>query len=127
MSGSNTKDSKINRVLTRQVAINDELANLFRLMRDVYTENAMSKFRDEAIERLSNSLKIAVETADRLEAENDKLRKYLGGELFARRQREMQIPTLEPRFGNRSLCTCVPGQCKGDPSICWRALSNAPR
>lgn len=92
MSGVNTKASKVDRAIRRIGEISEQ---------------------SESIERLSNSLKLATETAARLEAENAKLRKYLGSELFARRQREMQIPTLD--FTARSPCSCGPGQfdCRG--------------
>lgn len=71
MSGVNTKASKVDRALRRIGDISDQSAS---------------------IERLSNSLKLATETAHRLEAENARLRKYLGSVLFARRKAE--IPTL---------------------------------
>lgn len=96
MSGPNTKASKVERALRRVAELPDQY---------------------EAIERLSNSLKLATETAHRLEAENAKLRRYLGSELFKRRQREMQIPTLEPKWGNSGdgcmRCACAIGTCEG--------------
>jgi hypothetical protein len=102
MSGQNTKDSKINRVISRQLVINDELVKVFALLRlNHETDTATIKLLTDTAERLSNSLALATETAHRLEAQNERLRKYLGSALFARRQREMQIPTLEPRWGGR--------------------------
>jgi hypothetical protein len=75
MSGVNTKSSKVDRALRRICDMADQSAS---------------------IERLSNSLKLATETAHRLDAENARLRKYLGSVLFERRRWEMNrpIPTL---------------------------------
>jgi hypothetical protein len=85
MSGINTKASKIDRILSRQLGMEKDLENIFALMR-------LNHQTDQA------TIKLLTETARRLEAENARLRKYLGSVLFARRQREMQIPTLSNHF-----------------------------
>lgn len=90
MSGVNTKDSKISRILTRVTDLSDRQLVADDLLQTIFRQQ-------KTIESQQFTLAIAAETANRLEAENDKLRKYLGGELFARRQRE--IPTLEPLPG----------------------------
>lgn len=105
MSGVNTKASKINRVLSRQLTINDELADIFAAVRKMHEVD-------------QTTIQMLTSTAHRLEAENARLRKYLGSVLFERRQREMQIPTLEPSWGNRAVCACAPWECRGDASIC---------
>lgn len=102
MSGQNTKDSKINRVLNRQIELNKYLDNIFALLRlNHETDQA-------AITSLSNSLKLSTEVNHRLEAENGRLRKYLGSVLFERRKREMQIPTLQPHVHRGSASLPIP-------------------
>lgn len=122
-SGKNSKDSKIARLLTRQAADGARIVSIDAFARaivkklerifvsqasaekDLVNMEATLRLNHQtdqveiarlsgSVERLSNSLKLSTEMGHRLEAENDRLRKYLGGELFARRQREMQIPTL---------------------------------
>lgn len=88
MSGSNTKAQKIDRILSRQAETDQQLSNIFALLR-------LNHETDQA------TIKMLTATASSLEAENKRLRKYLGSVLFARRQREAAIPTLEPAFGNR--------------------------
>jgi hypothetical protein len=99
MSGSNTKSSKIERILARQVAIDGHLTNIFAVMRQ-------SHETDRA------TIRMLTETAHRLEAENARLRKYLGSVLFQRRKVE-SIPTL-----SEGLCDCLPGVCRGDWKRC---------
>lgn len=152
-SGKNSKDSKIARLLTRQAedgaclksidgvarailrkterllaqqtASDNGLINVEATLRLNHETDQVEIARlSGSVERLTNSLKLATEMAHRLEAENGRLRKYLGSDLYARRLREMQIPTLplpcgcsdksdgtpcphsgatlEPRFGNRA-------------------------
>lgn len=115
MSGVNTKAQKIDRILSRLTELGVAQLNIDELVQTIFRQQG-------TVDRLSNSLKLATETANRLEAESSRLRKYLGGELFKRRQRDMQIPTLEPQWGNSGtleardpppICTCPPGECRG--------------
>lgn len=144
-SGKNSKDSKIARLLTRQAedgaclksidgvarailrkterllaqqtATDNGLINVEATLRlNHETDQVTIKRLTESVERLSNSFKLAAETADRLEAENDRLREYLGSELFARRRRDFQIPTLQIGCGCKD---------KSDGSACSHA--NAAR
>lgn len=109
MSGVNTKDSKINRMLSRQTMIDSELVRAFTLLRLNYEgDTATIKLLTATTERLSNSLTLATETAHRLEAENGRLRKYLGSVLFERRKREMQIPTLVTHVHHGSTSLPIP-------------------
>lgn len=136
MSGQNTKDSKINRILARQLLDSEYLNAITKSIAALYAKEATRKLLAEAFERVSNSLDVAIQTSFRLEAENARLREYLGSELFARRQREMQIPTLgqircaecggfgahsagcpesnrKPGQPYRPSCNCAEGACRG--------------
>lgn len=168
-SGKNTKASKIDRVLARQVATDARLdsidgvakATLRRIDRmfaqqtaidsnlinaeatlrlNHETDQAQIKRLTDSVERLTNSLKLATETAHRLEAENDRLRKYLGSVLFARRQLEASIdpplthliPALKDSLEilgplindlpqgrlTRPICSCKAGECRGYQQYC---------
>ena len=110
MSGVNTKASKIDRILARQM-------DLCELVEVVSLQNLTAIDQTAAIDRLSNSLKLATETAHRLESENARLRSYLGSLLFERRKLDVKYPVMEPRFANRvggQQCGCAPGVCR-DP------------
>lgn len=76
MSGQNTKASKIDRIL--------------RVLREVCDRQAVTIAMQMATIRMLGS------TTQSLEAENARLRKYLGSVLFERRKRDAQIPTLCP-------------------------------
>lgn len=121
-SGANTKDSKIDRLLLRQRGDRLVILEVLKLAREARIVQKLT------VERLSNSLKLATETANRLEAENARLRKYLGSVLFERRQREAEtdtrltrlVPTLidsleilGPLINDIPLCSCPPGTCQG--------------
>ena len=86
MSGQNTRASKIDRLLSRQIDMERKYNLDFAIMR----------LQREAQD---NTVKLLTETAHRLEAENARLRKYLGSVLFERRKRDMQIPTLSTQEG----------------------------
>lgn len=105
MSGTNTKANKIDRLLARQISMDEDLTNIFSLIRLGHETD------QETIRKLTATNTLLAEVAHSLEAENSKLRKYLGSELFARRQRDVQIPTL-------GLCYCPPGTCRGDKENC---------
>lgn len=100
MSGTNTKANKIDRLLARQISMDEDLTNIFSLIRLGHETD------QETIRKLTATNTLLAEVAHSLEAENSKLRKYLGSELFARRQRDVQIPTL-----GEELCSCPPGLC----------------
>lgn len=88
MSGTNTKAQKIDRILIRQRELDVLLTNIAALMR-------LNRETDtETIAMLTAVVKSQEEQLNRQEGQLDRLRKYLGSELFKRRQREMQIPTL---------------------------------
>lgn len=110
MSGPNTKASKVDRILARQVAIDGHLTNIFAVMRQSHETDRVT-------------IKLLTETAARLEAENARLRKYLGSVLFERRQRDAQIPTLR----QIPVCNCPPGICSGttSPFRCRHGLGAA--
>lgn len=108
MSGVNTKDSKLSRILARQVESNEDIQNIFALIR-------LGHETDLA------TIKLLTETAHRLEAENATLRKYLGSVLFQRRKVE-SIPTL-----SGELCSCAPGLCRGDWNICRHPAPLEPK
>jgi hypothetical protein len=95
MSGTNTKANKIDRILSRQAESNEDIENIYALIR-------LGHETDQA------TIKMLTATAHRLEAENATLRKYLGSILFQRRKVE-SIPTLEPQ------CSCATGVCKNRP------------
>jgi len=98
MSGQNSKSSKIERILTRV----NVLADMHQLQID--HEQGTIADQQRSIEELTNSLKLATETAHRLEAENARLRKYLGSVLFKRRRLESASDVaqrLEPKWGAR--------------------------
>lgn len=122
MSGANDKNSKINRLLLRQRGDRLDILEVLRLSREMQ-DLQRRRIHDQtgALVSIGNSLKLATETAARLEAENARLRKYLGSELFARRQRDAQIPTMQvyaqrlyPR--PKPICSCAPGICGGTTS-----------
>ena len=94
MSGPNTKASKIDRILSRQNQANDFLECLLNSLRETH-------IADQA------TIKLLSETANRLEAENAKLRKYLGSVLFARRKLEAltAIPTLQRSKPNEQIAS----------------------
>lgn len=140
MSRANTKDSKIDRLLLRQRGDRLDILEVLRLARETRIVQKLT------VERLSNSLKLATETAHRLEAENSRLRKYLGSVLFARRQREASIdpplthliPTINDSLEilgplindlpqgrlTRPICSCKPGECRGYQQYCRHRLEN---
>lgn len=92
MSGSNTKAQKIDRILQRQIEADrvggERYYNLEKVFLDIIDK------QQKNIEELTATNTLFATTAHRLDAENARLRKYLGSELFKRRQREMQIPTV---------------------------------
>lgn len=119
-SGANNKDSKINRMLTRlataglqltsidaftrailkklerifssQASTDKSLVNIEATLRlNHETDQATITRLTDSVERFSNSFKLATETADRLEVENDRLREYFGSVLFQRRQGEASV------------------------------------
>jgi hypothetical protein len=84
MSGVNTKASKIDRILQRQSADTQLLIDIS--------------------EQQVATIALLTGVADRLEAENARLRKYLGSVLFKRRRLESASDVaqlLEPRWGGR--------------------------
>jgi hypothetical protein len=109
MSGVNTKESKIARIRVTQLEHEAHFENIFALMRlNRETDTATIAAQAKTIKMLTETNRIATDFAQSLETENSKLRKYLGSELFARRQRDVQIPTLR-----KDLCDCKPGVCRG--------------
>lgn len=107
MSGVNTKESKIARIRVTQLEHEAHFENIFALMRlNRETDTATIAAQAKTIKMLTETNRIATDFAQSLETENSKLRKYLGSELFARRQRDVQIPTL-----GEELCSCPPGLC----------------
>lgn len=112
MSGVNTKESKIARIRVTQLEHEAHFENIFALMRlNRETDTATIAAQARTIKMLTETNRIATDFAQSLETDNSKLRKYLGSELFARRQRDVQIPTL-------GLCYCPPGTCRGDKENC---------
>jgi regulator of replication initiation timing len=115
-SGANTKDSKINRILQRVNTLTD--------MHQIQIDNEQETIatQQSSIERLTNSLHLSTEMNQRLEAENARLRRYLGSELFKRRQADAAIPTLDTVAELRALralarCALASYRISGGPGI----------
>lgn len=100
-SGENTKASKIDRILTRQGQANTDIENIYALIRLGHEKDTAT------IEQLTATNALLADVAYRLEAENARLRKYLGSVLFKRRQLMAGTASLsdvcrqEPKWGNR--------------------------
>ena len=105
MSGANTKDSKINRLLNRQIEADRVASERYYNVEKVFLD--IIEKQEKTIAQLTATNTLFATTAHNLEAENAGLRKYLGSVLFKRRRLESasdvdnRIPTLEPRWGNR--------------------------
>lgn len=119
MSSANTKASKIARVRVTQLEHGAYFEDLFALMRlNHKTDTATIAEQAAIIEKLTaanleltatNTLLATV--AQSLEAQLNRLRKYVGSILFKRRQfmagtlKDVRIPVLhdaqEPKWGNR--------------------------
>lgn len=83
----NTKASKIDRILVRQGEAHDRELVAHDLLQTIFRQQA--------------TVDLLTKTAHSLEAENQRLRKYLGSILFARRRLQaLELPTLEPKWGN---------------------------
>jgi cell shape-determining protein MreC len=84
MTAENTKASKVGRILTRQISMDGKLD----LLIDHVGERASAEFF-AALDRLESqdaTIKVLSGTVQSLEAENARLREYLGSVLFRRRQ-----------------------------------------
>lgn len=104
MSGVNNKASKESRILVRIGELSDRQLVIDDLLQTVFRQQGVVESQQKTIKSQQLTMALAVETANRLDAENARLRKYLGSVLFERRQRDMQIPTLspmEPSWSNR--------------------------
>lgn len=119
MSGTNTKAQKIDRILARQVESNEDIQNIFALIRLGHETDLAT------IEKLTATNKLLTETAHRQDAEIVALRRQLGLALAKLRQPVakfnetfpfLAIPTLE------AICSCAPGICKGDWKSCRHPL-----
>lgn len=109
MSGANTKAQKIDRIRQSQIKAekvgDDRYYNIEKVFLDIIEK------QEAAIAQLTATNNVLANTASGALAEVEKLRKYLGGELFKRRQADaanlfnqtfpfLAIPTLEPNWGN---------------------------
>lgn len=121
MSRANTKDSKIDRLLLRQRGDRLDILEVLRLARETRIVQKLT------VERLSNSLKLATETAHRLEAENSRLRKIRCAEcgLFDGHVAGCPESKRKPGQPYRPSCSCAEGACRGY-SYC-RFAQLAPR
>jgi hypothetical protein len=116
-SGENTKANKIDRILSRQAEADLQLLNVFTLMRlnhetdtaTIAEQAAIIKKLTAANLELTATNTLLATVAQSLEAQLNRLRKYVGSILFKRRQLMAgtlnRIPVLhdaqEPKWGGR--------------------------
>lgn len=105
MSGQNTKDSKINRFLDRQIKADKVTEERYYNIEKVFLD--VIEKQQKSIEELTATNTLFATTAHRLEAENARLRRYLGSVLFQRRLAVANefcarpLDRLEPKWGSR--------------------------